>query len=210
MHPRSNATLTVPPRREPLYGCWYYLNHRPWLPSPQRGILRCPLFEIWMAALQPALSCICWASFTVDHAMICYKRGFPTIKHNEIHDSLLNEVYHKVGIEPSLQPLSGKSLDYCTVNKPELIFMQEASGTRRRTPFWCKGVPPKCSFIPFQRSCIHLWEAWIRQEKRVRPMSSWGWVWCVHPTRFFDVQRDGQVMHHLVPSILAEKPQEHF
>ena len=67
-------------------------------------------------------SCICGASLTVDHAMICHKGDFPTIRHNEIRDlsaSLLNEVCHNVGIEPSLQPLSGESLNHCTANKDD-------------------------------------------------------------------------------------------
>ena len=65
---------------------------------------------------------VCGASFTVDHAMICHKGGFPTIRHNEIRDlsaSLLNEVCHNVGIEHSLQPLSGESLNHCTANKDD-------------------------------------------------------------------------------------------
>jgi hypothetical protein len=54
--------------------------------------------------------------------MICHKGGFPTIWHNEICDltaSLLDEVCHNVGIEPSLQPLSGKSFHHSSANKAD-------------------------------------------------------------------------------------------
>ena len=76
----------------------------------------------WVATSNLPQSCICGAPFSVDHAMICHKGGFPTIWHNEICDltaSLLDEVCHNVGIEPSLQPLSGKSFHHSSANKAD-------------------------------------------------------------------------------------------
>ena len=50
------------------------------------------------------------------------KVDYLTIRYNEIRDltaSLLTEVYHKVQIEPTLQPLSGESFDHATLNKED-------------------------------------------------------------------------------------------
>ena len=57
------------------------------------------------------MHCVCGATFTVEHALSCPKRGFPMIRHNEIRDitaNLLTEVCHDVVIEPDLQPLTGE------------------------------------------------------------------------------------------------------
>ena len=59
----------------------------------------------------------CGAPFSADHAMICPMGGFPTIRHNELHDitaSLLSEVCQNAATEPQLQPLSGESMTYRT------------------------------------------------------------------------------------------------
>ena len=43
----------------------------------------------------PVPVCECSTSFLVDHAMACPYGGFPTIRHNEVHDltaTLLTEV----------------------------------------------------------------------------------------------------------------------
>ena len=88
----------------------------------------------WQPSSLPQL-CICGGYFTVDHAMICHKGGFPTIRHNEIRElsaSLLNEVCHNVGTEPSLQTLSRESLDHCTAIKAD------ASVNIRARGFWNK------------------------------------------------------------------------
>ena len=55
--------------------------------------------------------CICGQQFTVEHALSCSRGGFPSIRHNEIRDisaGLLTEVYHGVGTEPCLQPVTGQ------------------------------------------------------------------------------------------------------
>ena len=59
--------------------------------------------------------CTCGTAFSIDHAIICPKGGFPTIRHNELRDvtaSLLSEICHNVATEPRLQPLSGESLTH--------------------------------------------------------------------------------------------------
>ena len=59
--------------------------------------------------------CTCGTAFSIDHAIIYPKGGFPTIRHNELRDvtaSLLSEICHNVATEPRLQPLSGESLTH--------------------------------------------------------------------------------------------------
>ena len=67
----------------------------------------------WQTPLLPA-HCFCGKQFSVDHALSCPCGGFPSICHNEIRNitaHLMSEVYHNVGIEPLLQPLSSESFD---------------------------------------------------------------------------------------------------
>ena len=45
--------------------------------------------------------------------------GYPSIRHNELRDitaELLTEVCHSVGIEPTLQPLTGEQFSYRSAN----------------------------------------------------------------------------------------------
>ena len=66
----------------------------------------------WKLLHTPA-KCNCGSTFTANHAMVCHKGGFPTIRHNELRDlsaSLLTEVCHNVATEPLLQPLNGESM----------------------------------------------------------------------------------------------------
>ena len=67
-------------------------------------------------------NCICGQTFSVDHSLTCSCGGFPTIRHNEIRDitaELMSEVCHNVGVEPTLQPLSGETLRHATANREE-------------------------------------------------------------------------------------------
>ena len=57
--------------------------------------------------------CACGAHFTVEHSLSCPKGDFPSIRHNEVRDTVggwLSEVCNGVCIEPTLQPLSGETL----------------------------------------------------------------------------------------------------
>ena len=76
----------------------------------------------------------CGTAFSTDHAIICPKVGFPTIRHNELRDvtaSLLSEVCHNVATEPRLQPLSGESLTHRTA-----ITSDDARLDIRARGFW--------------------------------------------------------------------------
>ena len=66
--------------------------------------------------------CICSHQFTVEHAFICSRGGFSSIRHNELRDitaGLLTEVCHNVGTEPPLQPLSGEQLRLRSANRED-------------------------------------------------------------------------------------------
>ena len=71
---------------------------------------------------QPPLlpsNCVCGKKFTVEHALGCPCGGFPSIRHNELRDitaELLTEVCHCVGVEPTLQPLTGDQFFYRSAN----------------------------------------------------------------------------------------------
>ena len=78
--------------------------------------------------------CTCGTAFSIDHAIICPKGGFPTIRHNELRDvtaSLLSEICHNVATEPRLQPLSGESLTHCSA-----ITSDDARLDIRARGFW--------------------------------------------------------------------------
>ena len=58
--------------------------------------------------------CVCGDNFDTDHAMICKKGGFITMRHNELRDleaELLNSVCKDVQIEPVLQDITGEVLN---------------------------------------------------------------------------------------------------
>ena len=64
-------------------------------------------------------ACVCGESFSEEHAFSCPCEGFPFIHHNEVQDltaSLLSVVYCDVGVEPALQLLDHKPLQYATAN----------------------------------------------------------------------------------------------
>ena len=66
--------------------------------------------------------CICGHHFTVEHAFICSRGGFPSFRHNELRDitaGLLTEICHNVGTEPPLQPLSGEQLRLRSSNRED-------------------------------------------------------------------------------------------
>ena len=69
-----------------------------------------------------ASHCPCGHPFSVSHAFSCSKGAMPTLRHNAIRDitaQLFTEVCPNVGVEPQLQPLSGETFQYRTVNTDE-------------------------------------------------------------------------------------------
>ena len=66
----------------------------------------------WQPSHLPS-HCICGKSFTVEHALICTRGGYPSIRHNELRDitaGFLTGVCHNVGTEPPPQPITGEQL----------------------------------------------------------------------------------------------------
>ena len=61
----------------------------------------------------------CGVKFTTELSFSCAKGGFPSIRHNEIHDltaNLLTEVGHEVQVEPHLQPITGEQFPLASSN----------------------------------------------------------------------------------------------
>uniref|UniRef100_A0A1X7TXA2 Uncharacterized protein n=1 Tax=Amphimedon queenslandica TaxID=400682 RepID=A0A1X7TXA2_AMPQE len=69
-----------------------------------------------------SLTCACGKSFTVTHSLMCVFGGLITQRHNDIHDlsaSLFQDVCPKVTREPTIQPLTGESLQYKTASSDD-------------------------------------------------------------------------------------------
>ena len=67
----------------------------------------------WLPSNTPT-DCACGTHFSVEHSLSCPKGGSPSIRHNEVRDTVggwLSEVCNYVCIEPTLQPLSGETLN---------------------------------------------------------------------------------------------------
>ena len=72
--------------------------------------------------LNMPLQCTCGKQFSVEHALSCPHGGFPSIRHNELHDitaELMTEVCHNVGTEPTLQPITDERLVHRTANRED-------------------------------------------------------------------------------------------
>ena len=64
----------------------------------------------WMPLNTPT-NCACGTHFSVEHSLSCPKGGFPSIRHNEVRDTVgsrLSEVCSDVCIEPTLQLITGE------------------------------------------------------------------------------------------------------
>ena len=78
----------------------------------------------------------CGSEFTCDHAMICKKGGFTSLRHNNLRDithELLSEVCKLVENEPMLQPLRGETLKYQTAKTENNVRMDVSA-----LDFWCR------------------------------------------------------------------------
>ena len=102
----------------------------------------------WELARVPS-HCVCCASFSVDHAMICRHGGLTFIHHNELRNLTANwihEVCHDVVVEPPLQPLTGEALVPASANLRDDArkdVMPEAFGVDDKVHFLILGC-----FIP--------------------------------------------------------------
>ena len=101
--------------------------------------------------------CTCGKKFTVAQAFSCPCGGFPSLRHNDIRDitaDFLTEVSPNVAVEPTLQPLTGESLQYKTANSDDDaradISAQGFWGNKRQLAFFDVRV-----FNPNAPSCCN-------------------------------------------------------
>ena len=99
-------------------------------------------------------TCVCGKPFCVEHAFTCPCDGFPSVCHNEVRDltaSLLSEVCCDVGVEPALQPVECKPLQFVTANREDGAHLDVVTrdfwGRNRQHAFFDVQV-----FNPFARS----------------------------------------------------------
>ena len=115
--------------------------------------------------------CECGSTFTVSYALNCAKGAFPSLRHNEIRNytgRLLAEVCTDVTLEPNLQPLEGKSLQFATSNQED-----NARADIRARGFW--GSNRQCAFFDVKvfnpNAQSYRWsslEANYRQEEKAK------------------------------------------
>ena len=76
--------------------------------------------------------CACGNKNSINHALICKKGGFVSLRHNQIRDleaNLLSEVCRDVRTEPTLLPITGEVFDKKSVNtSPEARLDVSARG----------------------------------------------------------------------------------
>lgn len=105
----------------------------------------------WPIPDQPSV-CVCGSMFTVDHVMICQRRGLVIQRHNEIRDlqaELLDMVCYDVQVESALQPITSEELDRGTNQAPDARLDVPCRGfwERQRAAFLCKGVSSQCGLV---------------------------------------------------------------
>ena len=82
-------------------------------------------------------TCQCGTSFSVNHAMVCPFRDFPTIRHKEVQDltaSLLTVVSHTVQTESPLQPVTSETFSLASANTAD-----DACLDIKTRGFWSRG-----------------------------------------------------------------------
>ena len=90
----------------------------------------------------PAFVYVANPSLAIEHALSCNCGGFPIMRHNELRDltaSLLDEICTRVGIEPTLQPLSNEQMRFKSANVDDGarldVIAEVFWGTRQHTFF---------------------------------------------------------------------------
>ena len=109
------------------------------------------------------MHCVCGQGFSINHAMNCPIGGYPTLRHNDLRDftaETLSEVCTDVCIEPSLQPLSGETLDYATANVEDGARVDVCAtgfwgNHRQKAYFDVKVFNPNASIATEVHSCPH-------------------------------------------------------
>ena len=64
----------------------------------------------------------CGSTFLIDHALSCKKRGFVSLRHNQVRNltaNVFDYVCHNVCVEPQLLQLTGKDLNEKMVKRSD-------------------------------------------------------------------------------------------
>ena len=111
-------------------------------------------------------NCACGVHVTVEHSLSCPKGGFPSIRHNEVRDTVggcLSEVCNDVCIEPLLQRLTGETLRGATANTEDAAKLDVAANgflgrQIRENIYRRKSIQPSCPVQPPAEPLCHLQE----------------------------------------------------
>ena len=90
--------------------------------AQQTDLQRCALLEIWLDTQEVALALPMWKSILSGTCIQLFERRLSSIRHNRVRyitAQLLTEVCPNVGIEPTLQPLTGESFPLRSTNVEE-------------------------------------------------------------------------------------------
>ena len=87
------------------------------------------------------MTCAWGVQFSVDHAMVCQRRGFVIQGHNELRDleaEMLRMVCNDVEVEPVLQEVTGETLNHGANKAPDARLDIHARGfwERQRSAFF--------------------------------------------------------------------------
>ena len=129
--------------------------------------------------IEPVLQvCVCGDNFDTDHAMICKRGDFITMRRNELRDleaELLNTVCKDVQIEPVLQAIIGEVLN------PGANKSADARPDIHARGFWEKSTSAffdvrvchrtQCRYVPPPQPKANIQDARTRKETSVRNQS---------------------------------------
>lgn len=102
--------------------------------TPQGCLSWCQHPEIWLVTCKSPSECACGKSFSVEHTLSWPKRGFPSLRHNEVRDipaSPISECCSNVCTEPTLHPVAGHTLP------PYSVCSDGARLNVATDGFWC-------------------------------------------------------------------------
>ena len=115
-------------------------------------------------------SCCCGSPFSVDHALSCPRGGFPTIRHNEVRDTLaswMSEICSGVTTEPHLQILTSESLGSATAIRGDEARLDIVAdglwGGRRERSYFDVRVVNTCSLA---QTALTAYQPYIADMKR--------------------------------------------
>ena len=147
--------------------------------------------------------CVWGANFSVDHAMVCKRVGFVIQRHNEIRDleaELLEMVCSDVQIEPSLQPVTGETLNKGANKENGARLDVHARGLweRQRSAFFDVRVchPNEDSYREMTQQQIYK-QPRNRKEEAISIMCNGDRAWDIYATCIYHNRRNGRRMSQI-------------